>query len=161
MGVTSCGKTTVGEGLAKALHCDFIEGDQLHPASNIAKMSAGMALDDEDRWPWLETVGKVMKARRDAGHGVIASCSALRKIYRHKLAEAAETPIKFVHLYGTRDLLAARIASRKGHFMPASLLDSQLRTLEVPETDEDAVHLDVALAPDELVLRAKKYLLGE
>jgi gluconokinase len=158
MGVTSCGKTSVGEGLAKELNCSFVEGDRLHPASNIAKMSAGMPLNDADRWPWLEIIGKAMKAECDKGHGVVASCSALKKAYRQKLAEAAGRPITFIFLHGSRDLLAARMAMRKGHFMPTSLLDSQLATVEVPGPEEKALHLDVILPVDELIRRAKAYL---
>jgi gluconokinase len=158
MGVTSCGKTSVGEGLARELNCPFIEGDRLHPPSNIAKMSAGTPLNDVDRWPWLEIIGKAMKTECDKGHGVIASCSALKKTYRQKLAEAAGRPITFVFLHGSRDLLAARMAMRKGHFMPISLLDSQLATIEAPGPDENALHLDVILPVDELVKRAKAYL---
>ena len=102
MGVTSCGKTSVGEGLAAELGCPFIQGDKLHPASNIAKMSAGTPLTDTDRWPWLDIIGKAMKAEYDKGHGVVASCSALKKVYRQKLAEAVERPITFIHLYMER-----------------------------------------------------------
>jgi gluconokinase len=160
MGVTSCGKTSVGEGLAAELNCPFIEGDKLHPASNIAKMSAGTPLTDADRWPWLEIIGKAMKAECDKGHGVVASCSALKKIYRQKLAEAVEQPITYIYLHGSRDLLAARMAERKGHFMPISLLDSQLATIEVPGPDEKAFPLDVILPVDELVRRSKAYLIG-
>jgi gluconokinase len=158
MGVTSCGKTSVGEGLAEELHCPFVEGDRLHPAANIAKMSAGTPLDDADRWPWLEIIGKAMKAECDKGHGVVASCSALKKAYRQKLAEAAGRPITFIYLHGSRDLLADRMAERKGHFMPTSLLDSQLATIEVPGPEEHALHLDVILPADELVRRSKAYL---
>ena len=161
MGVTSCGKTSVGEGLAKELNCPFIEGDRLHPASNIAKMSAGTPLNDDDRWPWLEIIGKAMKAECDKGHGVVASCSSLKKVYRQKLAEAAERPITFIFLYGSRKLLAARMADRKGHFMPTSLLDSQLKTIEVPGPEENALHLDVALSLDDLINRSKEYLLSQ
>ena len=158
MGVTSCGKTSVGEGLAAALACPFIEGDRLHPASNIAKMSAGTPLTDADRWPWLEIIGKAMKNECGKRQGVVASCSSLKKIYREKLAEAAGQPITFIHLYGSRDLLAARMADRKGHFMPPSLLDSQLATIEVPGPGETALHLDVIAPVDELVRRSKAYL---
>jgi gluconokinase len=158
MGVTSCGKTSVGERLAKELHCSFIEGDRLHPASNIAKMSAGTPLNDADRWPWLEFIGKAMKVECDAGRGVVASCSALKKAYRQKLAEAAGRPITFIFLYGSRDLLASRMADRKGHFMPVSLLESQLATIEIPGPEENALHLDVILPVDELVRRSKAYL---
>jgi gluconokinase len=158
MGVTSCGKTSVGEGLASALNSAFIEGDKLHPAANIAKMSAGQPLTDDDRWPWLAAIGTAMKAEMDQGHGVIASCSSLKKIYRQKLAEAAGQPIKFIFLYGSEALLAPRIANRKGHFMPPSLLASQLNTLEVPGPDEPALHLDVGFSITELVALAKSYL---
>jgi len=158
MGVTSCGKTSVGEGLAKELNCSFIEGDRLHPAANIAKMSAGTPLNDADRWPWLDLIGKAMKAECDKGHGVIASCSALKKAYRQKLAEAAGRPITFIFLHGSRELLAARMAMRKGHFMPISLLDSQLATIEIPGPDENALRLDVVLPVDELVRRSKACL---
>ena len=158
MGVTSCGKTSVGEGLAKELECRFIEGDKLHPAANIAKMSAGTPLNDEDRWPWLEIIGKAMKAECDAGRGVVASCSSLKKAYRQKLGQAAGQPITFIFLHGSRELLAARMAERKGHFMPISLLDSQLATIEIPGPGENALHLDVVLPVDELVKRAKPYL---
>lgn len=158
MGVTSCGKTSVGKGLAEELGCPFIEGDRLHPAANIAKMSAGIPLKDDDRWPWLEIIGRAMKAECDKGHGVVASCSALKKSYRQKLAEAAGRPIAFIFLHGSRELLAARMAERKGHFMPISLLDSQLATIEIPGPDENALHLDVVLPVDELVARAKTYL---
>ena len=158
MGVTSCGKTSVGEALAQQLECRFIEGDRLHPASNIAKMSAGQPLNDGDRWPWLDIIGKAMSTELVAGRGVVASCSALRKIYRQKLAQSARAPIKFIFLHGSREVLAARIAARKGHFMPPSLLDSQLKTLEIPGPDEEALHLDVALPVDELVKRARAFL---
>jgi gluconokinase len=158
MGVTSCGKTSVGEGLAEALNCAFIEGDKLHPAANIAKMSAGQPLNDDDRWSWLAAIGTAMKAETDQGHGVIASCSSLKKIYRQKLSQAAGQPIKFIFLYGSEALLAARIANRKGHFMPPSLLASQLKTLEVPGPNEPALHLNVAFSIAELVAHAKFYL---
>ena len=161
MGVTSCGKTSVGEGLAKELNCPFIEGDKLHPASNIAKMSAGTPLTDDDRWPWLEIIGKAMKTERDTGKGVVASCSALKKVYRQKLAQAAETPITFIFLHGSRELLAARMADRKGHFMPTSLLDSQLKTIEIPGPEEKALHLDVVLPLDELIARSNEYLMSQ
>ena len=159
MGVTSCGKTSVGEGLAKELGCPFIEGDRLHPPANIAKMSAGTPLNDADRWPWLEAIGKAMKAECEAGRGVVAACSALKKSYRQKLAEAAGRPVTFIFLHGSRELLAARMAERKGHFMPTSLLDSQLATIEIPEPEERALHLDVVFPVDELVRRAKAYLM--
>ena len=159
MGVTSCGKTSVGEGLAAKMGCPYIEGDKLHPAANIKKMSAGNPLDDDDRWPWLDIIGKAMKVECGKGRGVVASCSALKKVYRQRLATAAGTPISFIFLHGDRDLLARRIAARKGHFMPPSLLDSQLKTLEIPGPEENALHLDVALPVNVLVDLSKDYVM--
>ena len=159
MGVTSCGKTSVGEGLAAKLGCPYIEGDKLHPAANIAKMSAGIPLDDADRWQWLDIIGQAMKVEAAAGRGVVASCSALKKAYRQRLAAAAEMPISFIFLHGDRELLAARIAARKGHFMPPSLLDSQLKALEIPGPEENALHLDVVLPVDVLVEFSKEHLV--
>lgn len=154
MGVASCGKTSVGEGLARALGATFIEGDRLHPAANIAKMSSGTPLTDADRWPWLAEIGRSL-----AGHeGRIASCSALKRIYRQRIIAAAGRPVAFVFLDGSRALLERRIAARKGHFMPPALLDSQLNTLEPPGADEWALRLDIARAPAELVARAAAWL---
>ena len=128
MGVASCGKTSVGVALADRLGADFIEGDKLHPKSNIEKMTAGIALTDEDRWPWLALVGQSV----GGSSGKIVSCSALKQSYRKYIASAAGRPVLFVFLDGSRLLLQQRIASRSNHFMPPSLLDSQLATLEPP-----------------------------
>ena len=141
MGVASCGKTTVGEALAAKLHAQFVEGDKLHPTANVTKMSSGQPLTDEDRWPWLAQVGASLKGDKS----VIASCSALKKIYRQRIAESAGRPVQFILLHGDKALLVKRIAQRKGHFMPPSLLDSQLATLEIPGQDENAVIIDIAL----------------
>ena len=154
MGVASCGKTTVGEALAKALNVPFIEGDRLHPPANIAKMSAGIALTDQDRWPWLAKVGEGLQG----SEGAMASCSALRRVYREKIEKAAGRPVSFIYLRGSKALLEARIAARRGHFMPASLLSSQLATLETPGADERAVTIDIALPLEEIVARAVAYL---
>ena len=139
MGVASCGKTTVGEALAHRLGVAFTEGDALHAPESVAKMSAGIPLTDADRWPWLARVGSAL--RGTAGH--IISCSALKRAYRAAIIMAAGRSVKFVHLHGSRKLLEARIAARTGHFMPASLLDSQLTTLEMPGADENAVTIDI------------------
>ncbi|WP_246715257.1 gluconokinase [Aestuariivirga litoralis] len=155
MGVTSCGKTTVGEGLAQKLGIKaFVEGDRLHPEANIAKMSAGIALTDEDRWPWLKRIG----AELAGTEGAIASCSALKRSYRECIVRAAGRPVAFVFLDGARGLLQERIDARKGHFMPPSLLDSQLRTLEPPVADEDALRLDVADDVPHLISQAATWL---
>lgn len=150
MGVASCGKTSVGEKLAMRLHAPFIEGDALHPPENVAKMSSGIALTDEDRWPWLEQIGKTLRGNT----AIVASCSALKKAYRQRLKEAAQRPITFVFLKGTREQLAIRIAARKNHFMPPSLLDSQLATLEPPVADEGAIVCDISLTVDDIAAKA-------
>lgn len=155
MGVASCGKTSVGELLAEKLSAHFIEGDRLHPATNVAKMSAGNALTDEDRWPWLKAIGESLAGREPA----VASCSALKRVYREAISKAAQRPVYFIYLHGSRELLEQRIGARKGHFMPASLLDSQLATLQEPAADELALKLDIALSVTELAERAKAWLL--
>ena len=156
MGVTSCGKTSVGEALALRLGVDFIEGDRLHPPANIAKMSAGTPLTDTDRWPWLGEIGM----RLSGPDGQIASCSALKRSYRQALSNAAGRPICFIYLYGSRELLAERISKRAGHFMPPSLLESQLATLEEPGNGETFVALDVALPVAGIVSQAAAFLLA-
>jgi gluconokinase len=157
MGVASCGKTSVGELLAEKLHAHFIEGDRLHPAANVAKMSAGNPLTDEDRWPWLAAIGQSLAGKE----ACVASCSALKRIYREAIAKAAQRPVYFIYLHGSRELLEQRIGARKGHFMPASLLDSQLQTLQEPAADERALKLDIALPVKELVVQAKDWLLDQ
>ena len=155
MGVASCGKTSVGEALAAALAADFIEGDRLHPPANVAKMSAGIPLTDDDRWPWLGLVGDALRG----ASGRIASCSALKRAYRERIASAAGRPVWFVFLDGSPALLEQRIAARKNHFMPPSLLASQLAALERPAPDEPAWAFDIASPVDEIVARASAWLL--
>lgn len=154
MGVASCGKTTIGEMLSQHFAVSFTEGDRLHSAANVAKMSAGIALTDEDRWPWLAQVGRALQGT--SGH--IVSCSALKQKYREAIAAAAQRPVKFVHLHGSREVLQQRIANRKGHFMPASLLDSQLATLEMPTPDEHAITIDINQSTDEILKAAIAFL---
>lgn len=157
MGVTSCGKTSVGQALAAALAVPFTEGDRLHPPSNVAKMSGGTPLTDDDRWPWLEKIGEALQG--NSGH--IASCSALKRSYREKIAERAGRPVSFIFLDGSRKTLEKRIRARKGHFMPASLLDSQLATLERPASDERALRLDIDQPVALLVAQARDWLLAQ
>ena len=156
MGVTSCGKTSVGEALAARLGVSFVEGDRLHPDGNVAKMSAGIPLTDEDRWPWLTLVGDSLRGNE----GRVASCSALKRVYREHIRQAARRPVAFVFLDGSAELFAARIAARKGHFMPPSLLASQLATLERPSPDEFAKAFDVAQPVDEIADEAAQWLEG-
>lgn len=147
MGVSGSGKSTVARALVDRLGWDVAEGDDMHPAANRAKMAAGHPLTDEDRRPWLETVAAWIRAHLEPGaHGII-TCSALRRDYRDRLRAPG---VVFVCLTGSRALLADRIGHRRGHFMPASLLDSQLDTLEPPGADEAAVSVDVAASPPEI-----------
>lgn len=156
MGVCGSGKTTVGRALAEAMGAAFIEGDDLHPASNRAKMSSGQPLDDADRWPWLDAIAAEARRLATGNRNVVVSCSALRRAYRDRL-RAAGGNARFIHLTGTQDLLADRMAVRSGHFMPAGLLASQLATLEDPEPDEHAAVLDIASEPAILVQQAIEY----
>lgn len=148
MGVSGSGKSTVGAALAQRLGVPFEDADDLHPPANIAKMSAGIPLDDDDRHPWLETIGAWLAARD--GHGGVVSCSALKRAYRDQLRAHAARAV-FVHLHGTREVIARRQASRPGHFMPASLLDSQFDTLEPLGEDEAGVVIDVDQTVDLIV----------
>ncbi|MDO8884181.1 MAG: gluconokinase [Pseudotabrizicola sp.] len=132
MGVSGCGKSSVGEGLSARLCIPYRDGDDLHPAENVDKMRTGVALTDDDRWPWLDRVAAVLA--NDAP--VIVGCSALRRTYRDRLRAGAGGPVQFVHLSGSLDLIAGRMATRTGHYMPTSLLDSQFAALEPPGPDE-------------------------
>ena len=152
MGVSGCGKTTVGQALAHHLGCEFAEGDQFHPPQNVAKMAAGTPLDDNDRWGWLQTLSARMAQARSAGQSLVLSCSALRKPYRDIL-RAGAPQAWFVHLHGDTAVLRQRMASRPAHYMPPSLLQSQLDTLEMPEADERVVSLDIATPLPEMVSR--------
>jgi gluconokinase len=148
MGVSGSGKSTVGAALAQRLGVPYADADDLHPPENIAKMSRGEALDDHDRYPWLETIGQWLVDHREGG-GVV-SCSALKRKYRDHLRHHAHE-LEHVHLAGTHEVIARRQSSRPGHFMPASLLHSQFATLEVLEPDENGVVIDVDQPVDAIV----------
>lgn len=136
MGVSGAGKSTLGAALARALDGRFVDGDDLHPQANRDKMAAGVALDDADRAPWLDAVARVLA---DGPFPVVVACSALRRVYRDRLRQAGK--VVFVHPHGDRAALAARLMIRHGHFMPASLLDSQIATLEPLSPDECAIQI--------------------
>jgi gluconokinase len=155
MGVSGCGKSSVGEGLSARLGLPYRDGDDLHPAANVEKMRTGIPLTDADRWPWLDRVAGVLA--RDAP--VIVGCSALRRAYRDRLRAGAGGPVHFVHLSGSRDLIAARMTGRKGHYMPASLLDSQFAALEPPGPDE-ALTIDIDQPLPALIDAIVPYLTG-
>jgi carbohydrate kinase (thermoresistant glucokinase family) len=156
MGVSGCGKSTVGERLSARTLIPFIEGDTLHPPRNVALMAKGTPLTDADRAGWLDDIASRFSALRpDAG--LIISCSALKRIYRNRLRSACPD-LHFVHLHGDKALLEQRLQLRKGHYMPPSLLTSQLQTLEPPGADEPAITLDIALSTDELVAQIEQQL---
>lgn len=150
MGVSGVGKSTVGTALAQALGIPFIEGDKFHPAGNVAKMSAGHALDDDDRAGWLQALADELRGARLRGHGLVLSCSALKRRYRDLLRQA-DPALRFVHLRGPRELIADRMTRRPNHYMPPSLLDSQLRDLEPLQDDEHGLALDIEQPPETLV----------
>ncbi|MGW5104990.1 gluconokinase [Streptomyces sp. NPDC004100] len=155
MGVAGTGKTTIGPLLAARLGVPYAEGDDFHPQANIDKMSAGIPLEDADRWPWLDAIGTWAHSR--AGLGGVVSSSALKRSYRDRLR--AEAPgIVFVHLTGSRELIEGRMSQRQGHFMPTALLDSQFATLQPLEADEAGVAVDVGGGPEEITERAVQAL---
>ena len=150
MGVAGCGKSTIGAALSERLGWPFRDADSFHPAANVAKMSAGTPLTDEDRWPWLAAIGAWLDERRATGKPGIVSCSALKRIYRARLLDT-RPDVRLVYLSGDQALIGARMRARKDHFMPPSLLTSQFATLEEPSPDERAVVVSVAGTPDEIV----------
>lgn len=150
MGVSGCGKSTVGRHLADALGDEYVEGDAFHPPANVAKMAAGQPLDDDDRVEWLRALTGQIRSAREQGVGLVLSCSALKRSYRDVLREA-DPALRFAHLNGPRKLIAERLSARKDHYMPPLLLDSQLAVLEPLGPDEQGIVLDIRHAPAQLV----------
>ncbi|MGI9506583.1 MAG: gluconokinase [Geminicoccaceae bacterium] len=153
MGVSGVGKTTVGQALASALDADFAEGDNYHPKDNVEKMRSGQPLTDDDRWPWLDRLRAAIEAWLDEDRQVVLACSALKSSYRERLSPVlgdgpAKKAVRFVYLHADHDVIEARLSTRKGHYMPASLLESQLTTLEPPS---DAIVVD-ATRPLEAII---------
>jgi carbohydrate kinase (thermoresistant glucokinase family) len=142
MGVSGVGKTTIGEALAHRLGWRFADADTFHPSENVAKMQAGHPLDDDDRAPWLAAIAARIDAWRSGGECGVVTCSALKRRYRDTII-GKRSDVRLVHLAGGRELIAARLAERRGHFMPAGLLDSQFAALEPPEADEDPITVSV------------------
>ena len=150
MGVSGSGKSSIGQRLADALNVPFLEGDSFHSVANVAKMAAGQALTDEDRADWLLTLQAQIRNARDNGSGLVLSCSALKRRYRD-LLRAGDPELRFAHLVGARELIAARMQARSGHYMPLSLLDSQLAALEPLQPGESGLELDIRRQPQDLV----------
>jgi gluconokinase len=154
MGVSGSGKSTVAAGIAAALRLLFVDGDGLHSPASVARMRAGIALTDDDRWPWLDRIGALLGDAAQSPGGVVIACSALKRVYRDRI-RAAAPGVRFVFLDGPAALIEARMATRTGHYMPSTLLASQLQTLEVPGADEaEVVRIAIELPVGEIVRRA-------
>lgn len=151
MGVSGCGKSSVGRALAERIAAPFLDADDYHSKANVQKMSRGEPLVDSDRWPWLDAVGAALAESAKTPGRAVAACSALRRSYRTRLIAAAGEPVLFVHLDGPRQLLAERMAARAEHFMPTTLLDSQLAALEPPAADEESITVSIGRPVPELV----------
>lgn len=151
MGVCGSGKSLIGAMLARQLGVEFVEGDELHPPANVERMAAGIPLTDDDRHGWLMAIGARLREARMAGVGLVVSCSALKRSYRDLLRSVGDADVQFVFLAGSRPLIAERMANRRGHFMPPSLVESQFSILEEPAPDERAWVCDVRQPPDAIV----------
>ena len=159
MGVSSSGKSTVGQSIARRLHVPFLDGDGYHPPANVEKMRSGIPLVDEDRWPWLKSLATALHEAADRKNAAVGACSALRRAYRDYLVEKAGEPILFVYLQGNREVIGERIARRKHEYMPASLLDSQFATLEVPDpASENVLIVPVTDSVEKITVTAVKAL---
>jgi gluconokinase len=150
VGVSGSGKTTVAEALAARLGWSFVDGDAFHPAANVEKMRSGTPLTDEDRWPWLKAIADEIARRRTAKDRVVIACSALKRAYRDILVHGRDD-VRIVFLDGTQDLIAARLAARKGHFMPPGLLASQFKTLERPGANERPINVSIDAPVERIV----------
>lgn len=159
MGVSGCGKSTLGAGLAAALGIEFLEGDRLHPPENVARMQAGIPLTDADRQGWLEAIAAHIRDADRKGAGLVVACSALKRRYRDML-RAEGVALTVIHLHGPRALLADRMAARPGHFMPLSLLDSQLDTLEPPAGEPLTLTLDLQRPMPDLLADALHFVIA-
>jgi gluconokinase len=151
MGVSGSGKSLIGARLAQELYVEFVEGDDLHPPDNVRRIAAGIPLTDDNRRGWLMAIAARLRDAKRAGIGLVVSCSGLKRIYRDLLRSVGSADVRFVYLAGSRELLAERMAQRRGHFMPTSLLESQLAILEEPSPDEHAWVCDIRDTPEIIV----------
>ena len=150
MGVSGSGKSTIAAKLAERIGWRCEDGDRFHPASNVAKMSAGHPLTDEDRWPWVQAIADEIDRVSEAGDRAVIACSALKRAYRDILVHSRKD-VRIIYLEGSQQLIADRLAKRKGHFMPAGLLDSQFKTLEPPTPDENPVTVSIDAPVDAII----------
>jgi carbohydrate kinase (thermoresistant glucokinase family) len=157
MGVSGCGKTTIAKLLSGELGWDYRDGDEFHPKANVEKMHSGTPLTDEDRWPWLKAIAAWIDGKRQTGKHGIVTCSALKKSYRDILI-GSRTDVALIYLKGDKELIAARLSKRKGHFMPKGLLDSQFQALEEPGPDEHPITVSIEPTPEEIAATILKAL---
>lgn len=143
MGVSGCGKSSVARAVSEKLGYRFVEGDELHPEANVDKMTRGIPLNDEDRWPWLDKIGQVLHDAEINKNPVVLTCSALKRTYRERLRDATGGPVAFIYLKGSAELLNTRMGQREGHFMPLLLLKTQLETLEEPTGEPGVITVDI------------------
>ncbi len=155
MGVSGAGKTTIAKALAERLGAVFQEGDDLHPAKNVAKMKSGVPLSDDDRWPWLERVAAWVDAQREAGRAGVVTCSLLKRSYR-RMVIGDRPDVWLLYLHGQKSLIAQHMLRRQGHFMPPGLLDSQFEALEEPAPEEHAIVVEVADSIENVIDQATK-----
>jgi len=158
MGVSGSGKTSVGSAIATALALPFLEGDTLHPPANVQKMASGIPLTDEDRWPWLDKIGAELAK---ADEGVVVSCSALKESYRDRLRQEAGGPLGFIFLDGSLEVLRDHMSKRTGHFMPLSMLDGQLATLEPPTGEPLVLRQNVEHSADEIAAASVNWVRAQ
>jgi carbohydrate kinase (thermoresistant glucokinase family) len=158
MGVSGAGKSTVGKLIAAELKCPFRDADSFHPPANIAKMSRGEPLTDDDRWPWLRAIADWIAEHRKAGTSGVVTCSALKRAYRDIITHDQSADVRLVYLKGDFDLIAARLKARKGHFMPPALLHSQFATLEEPRADEHAITIPIDATPEAIAAQVVRKL---
>jgi gluconokinase len=158
MGVSGAGKSTVGKLIARHLNCEFRDADSFHPPANIAKMSSGAPLTDEDRWPWLNAIAAWIADRRATGQVGVVTCSALKRVYRDIVTGKQSPDVRLVYLKGDFDLIEARLKARTDHFMPPGLLKSQFDALQEPTGDEHAITVSIDATPEEIAERVVKEL---
>ena len=151
MGVTSSGKSTIAEAFAARFGWAYRDGDDFHSPQNVEKMRSGIPLTDEDRWPWLRSIAAWLRENREAGRHALVPCSALKRAYRDILTDGEPDEVRIVYLEGSRELIADRMAKRENHYMPSSLLDSQLATLEPPGPDERPIIVPIDGTPDDMM----------
>lgn len=158
MGVAGCGKTTIGKAIAGRLGLGFVDGDDVHSPEAVAKMSAGQPLTDDDRWPWLDRIGDLLKDKSRFPDGLVVACSALRKRYRDRLRAASSSGLRFIFLEGSIGLIRSRMAARSGHYMPPSLLESQFAALEPPLGEPGTAIISIIDRPDEIAADSLAWL---